>query len=161
YEFQALDRPLNERERAELRALSTRAEITARSFTNEYHWGDFRGDPYKLMAKYFDAFFYSANWGTHWYMLRVPRGLLDLDAAAPSEAAEGLSIKPVGEYVLIDFRSESEDGEDWMEGESQLDALLPVRDELMAGDLRALYLGWLVGVETGELDEEVVEPPVP
>ncbi len=41
YEFLAVDRPLAERQQAEVRALSTRARITATSFTNEYHWGDF------------------------------------------------------------------------------------------------------------------------
>ena len=45
YEFQAIDRPLTSRQMDELRKLSTRAEITPTSFTNEYHWGDFRGDP--------------------------------------------------------------------------------------------------------------------
>ena len=39
YEFLAIDRPLSEAERAQLRALSTRAEITATRLTNEYHWG--------------------------------------------------------------------------------------------------------------------------
>ena len=45
YEFLALDRPLTSKQREELRQLSTRAEITATRFTNEYHWGNFRGDP--------------------------------------------------------------------------------------------------------------------
>jgi hypothetical protein len=35
YEFLALDRPLTTDEQAEVRALSTRARITATSFTNE------------------------------------------------------------------------------------------------------------------------------
>jgi hypothetical protein len=48
YEFVAVDRPLSERQLAELRELSTRAEITPTSFVNTYHWGDFRGDPRKL-----------------------------------------------------------------------------------------------------------------
>jgi len=55
YEFQALDRPLTRDEQAYLRALSTRARITPTSFTNEYNWGDFKGDPRKLVARYFDA----------------------------------------------------------------------------------------------------------
>jgi hypothetical protein len=38
YEFLAIDRPLDEDERAEVRSLSTRARITATSFVNEYHW---------------------------------------------------------------------------------------------------------------------------
>jgi hypothetical protein len=56
YEFLALDRPLTSKQREELRQLSTRAEITATRFTNEYHWGSFRGDPQQMMADYFDAF---------------------------------------------------------------------------------------------------------
>ena len=39
YEFLALDRPLTSKQREELRQLSTRAEITATRFANEYHWG--------------------------------------------------------------------------------------------------------------------------
>ena len=52
--------------------MSTRAEITATRFTNEYHWGSFRGDPEKMMASYFDAFLYLANRGTRHLMFRVP-----------------------------------------------------------------------------------------
>jgi hypothetical protein len=73
YEFLAVDRPLTAAEQAEVRQLSTRARITATSFTNEYHWGDFRGDPHLMMARYYDAHLYLANWGTHQIMLRLPR----------------------------------------------------------------------------------------
>lgn len=52
YEFLAIDNPLDERQRAELRVLSTRTRITATSFVNEYHWGDFRGNPDALMERY-------------------------------------------------------------------------------------------------------------
>jgi hypothetical protein len=41
YEFLAVDRPLDDRQQAEVRSLSTRAAITATSFINEYHWGNF------------------------------------------------------------------------------------------------------------------------
>ncbi len=50
YEFQAIDRPLSEADRQALRDLSTRARITATSFTNSYEWGDFKGDPAQLMS---------------------------------------------------------------------------------------------------------------
>ncbi len=39
YEFQAVDRPLDTAEQAELRVLSTRARITATGFVNHYDWG--------------------------------------------------------------------------------------------------------------------------
>jgi hypothetical protein len=81
YEFLALDRPLTSKQREELRQLSTRAEITASRFTNEYHWGSFRGDPQQMMANYFDAFLYLANLGTRHLMFRVPRTALDTELA--------------------------------------------------------------------------------
>src|SRR4051812_15961521 len=37
----------------------------------------------------------------------------------------------------------------------------PVRAELMTGDLRLLYLAWLLAVQSGEVDQDEVEPPVP
>ena len=82
YEFRS-DRPARstEEQMAELRRLSTRAEITPTSFTNTYHWGDFKGDPRKLMHEYFDAFVYVANWGTHRLMFRIPGNLLDAETA--------------------------------------------------------------------------------
>ena len=63
YEFLALDQPLTEKQRAELRSISTRAEITANRFVNEYQWGDLKGDPRTMVERYFDAFLYLANWG--------------------------------------------------------------------------------------------------
>lgn len=51
HEFQAIDRPLTDREMAELRKLSTRAQITPTSFVNVYTWGNFRGSPARLMEK--------------------------------------------------------------------------------------------------------------
>src|SRR5947209_1406055 len=55
YEFQAIDRPLSERERRELRACSTRATITSTRFVNHYEWGDLKGDPRVWIEKSLDA----------------------------------------------------------------------------------------------------------
>lgn len=52
YEFVALDRPLDDRQQAEVRALSTRAHITATNFVNEYHWGSFWGDIRRMVERY-------------------------------------------------------------------------------------------------------------
>ena len=57
YEFLAIDRPLTSKERDAIRQFSTRAEISSTSFTNEYHWGNFKGDPQprmlRMRSKYF------------------------------------------------------------------------------------------------------------
>src|SRR4051794_24584080 len=92
YEFQAIDKPLTDKQMEELRQLSTRAEITRTSFSNEYSYGDFRGDPNKLMEKYFDAFVYVANWGTRRLMFRLPVAWLDLAAVEPYCGGEENSV---------------------------------------------------------------------
>ena len=88
YEFLAVDRPLDDAQQAEVRALSTRARITATRFINEYHWGEFRGDPRRLVERYFDAHLYLANWGTRRVMFRLPQSLLALDSAEEYCAGE-------------------------------------------------------------------------
>ena len=81
YEFQALDRPLTQHDMRELCKFSTRATITATRFINHYEWGDFKGNPSTWMQKYFDAFLYFANRGTHRLMLRLPSRALDIKTA--------------------------------------------------------------------------------
>src|SRR4051794_9255288 len=82
YEFRAIDRPLTQQEMRELRALSTRAQISSTSFVNFYNFGDFRGSPERLMERYFDVFLYYANWGTRRFMLRLPRRLVDIETVS-------------------------------------------------------------------------------
>ncbi len=161
YEFRAVDRPLDKGEMAELRALSTRATITPTSFVNEYHWGDFKGNPSTLMERYFDAFLYFANWGTHWFMLRLPRALLDLETATLYCSCEAVTAWEKGDYVILEFRSEDESGDWYEDEEGSLSSLIPLRAEIASGDLRSLYLGWLLCAQNGEMDEDDREPPVP
>jgi hypothetical protein len=42
-----------------------------------------------------------------------------------------------------------------------IDSLLPIRADLLRGDYRALYLGWLLGVYRESVDNGQLEPPVP
>ena len=158
YEFQAIDRPLSVKEMAELRSYSTRARITPTSFVNDYSWGDFKGDPDTWMEKYFDAFFYVANWGTHILKLRLPARLLDADAAGLYCAGENAWVREKNGKVILTFHSDDEEGGEWVEGEGQLASLISVRSELARGDHRALYLGWLLNAQHSDLDDEEVEP---
>jgi hypothetical protein len=114
YEFQAIDRPLTDDEMRQLRAISSRAEITPSRFTNEYHFGDFKGNPSAWMDKYFDAFLYLANWGTRELMLRFAAPLLDLDtAAAYCRTDHFASARAHGGFVILSFRSDDDGGESW------------------------------------------------
>lgn len=153
YEFLAVDLPLDERQQAEVRALSTRARITATSFTNEYHWGDLRGDPRTLMQRYYDAHLYLANWGTHRVMLRLPRSLLSPETAEPYRIDPYVDAWTTKEHLILDLTSEDEE-EDWSpETEGSLSAIIGGRAELASGDLRPLYLAWLAAYGTWERDE--------
>jgi hypothetical protein len=40
-----------------------------------------------------------------------------------------------------------------------MSSLAPLRADLLAGDYRCLYLGWLDGVGCHELDDDAIEPP--
>jgi hypothetical protein len=158
---------------AELRTISTRARITPAGLQNEYNFGDFKGDPLELMEQYFDAFVYVANWGTNRFMVRLPRAVIDPEAAraygtANDEVTEdGLIVHDKGDVVILEFISQDDEGGGWIEdeeAEAWMPALLPLRAELANGDLRALYLAWLAAAATSEfeeMEEEVVEPPVP
>ena len=160
YEFQALDRPLTQEQISELRAYSSRARITPSSFVNEYNWGDFKGDERQWMERYFDAFLYFANWGSRRFMLRLPTKLLDPKTAASYCAGQNFSCRQKDDHIILSFESELEDYE-WEEERSWLASLVPIRSDLMRGDHRALYLGWLLAVQSREVPDDAPEPPVP
>jgi hypothetical protein len=93
---------------------------------NTYEWGDFKADPRELVAKYFDAFLYYANWGTRRLILRVPSARLDLKIAkrycatrtVRSRSSRSVaSVTATGKHLVIDLWSESESGDDWADTE--------------------------------------------
>ena len=160
YEFQTIDRPLTERDMRELRACSTRATITATRFVNHYEWGSFKGDPAAWVEKYFDAFLYVANWGTHELSLRLPLQALDLKTAKQYCCGEAASARINGDFIILEFLSEEEGGE-WEDGGGWLSSLIPLRADIAGGDHRALYLAWLLCAQTRELDDDAASPPIP
>jgi hypothetical protein len=162
YEFLALDRRLTAQEMAELRSISTRAEITPTRFWNEYHWGDLKADPFKLLARYFDLHLYFANWGTRRLMFRLPLTTVDLDALRAYAPGRPATLITTGEHAVLDLWSEVEEPEDdWFEAGHLAASLTPLRSELLRGDRRVAYLAWLLAVQDGEVDAEAPEPPVP
>ena len=161
YDFKAIDHALTKTEMAALRAISTRAVITTTSFTNHYEWGDLKAAPLKLLEKYFDAFVYVANWGTREFHLRLPQELVDfkqLKSILPGKAAH---VRSAGKFVIVSFESEVESDDDWDDGTGWMRSLVSLRSDLLRGDLRCLYLGWLHSVECHEFSEDTLEPPVP
>jgi len=176
YEFSAVDRPLTGQQQAELRSRSTRATITASSFVNEYHWGNLKGDPLDWVERYFDAHIYSTNWGSCRLLLRLPRAIFDARSlrdytgrggrAIRSQSAKAFDAIDTDEHCLLDWWFNDDSGEHvrfWEEadGAGWMARLLPIRDELLRGDTRPLYLGWLARLGNDELRDDDREPPLP
>ena len=154
YEFVAIDSPLSLASQKKLRAITSRATITATRLVNTYEWGDFKGDPHALVTRHFDAFLYYSNWGARHLMLRVPVAKLDtklaLQYCAPrsvkSRSDSSVAAVAVNKtHLVFSWWSENDDAQDREDVESsELGALTPLRNELMSGDYRALYLSWLL-----------------
>ena len=161
YEFQAIDRPLGDAEMEALRALSTRARITATSFTNHYRWGDFKGDPLDLVERWFDLHLHLANWGTRRLTIRLPKRLVDgsrLDRfVMGSDLAEVIDS---GEHLILDIcdDGDDEDFDDRDDGSGWLGALAPLRADMLSGDWRLAYLLWLEALDSGNLRDDGLEP---
>ncbi|MDR3451863.1 MAG: hypothetical protein P4L96_03530 [Rhodoferax sp.] len=164
YEFAAIDQPLTRAEMAQLRAVSTRAEITPSGFVNHYEWGGLKADPADWMRRYFDAFVYTANWCSCQLALRLPLATFPKAELKPFAVRHTLTIEADDEYWVINWsldesenydRFSTEDGSGWMR------RLAPLRDELLRGDLRPLYLGWLAAAARDELGNDALEPEVP
>jgi hypothetical protein len=111
YEFVALDKPLTEQQRAELRELSSRA-----------------------------------------------REYCDTEVA---------SVIETGDHVIIRLYLDREPDDDWIDADGLLASMVQARSDLAAGDLRLLYLGWLLRTQWADEydedteDDEDTEPPVP
>lgn len=161
YEFVALDRPLTAREMTELRAISTRAEITPTRFWNEYHWGDLKANPSELLARYFDAHLYFANWGRRCLMLRLPAARIDVATLGPYFPGGPASIRKKGKHLILEIESDAEEPDEEWHPNRDLAALVPLRAQLLHGDFRGAYLAWLSAVQAGELGDDAVEPALP
>jgi hypothetical protein len=168
YEFQAIDRSLTPEEQAAVAALSSRTEPHPWRAVFTYSWSDFPGNAKEILAQYYDALLYFANWGSRELMFRFPRDLVDLDQMQGYDVettdypSDVITVSTHGEYAVLDIRLDAEQGLGWIEGEGGLGTLLELREALLRGDLRVLYLAWLKGITlTDDVDEEALEPPIP
>lgn len=165
YEFMTIDRPLTKKEQEEVDALSSHIEVSATQAIVEYHWGDFKHDPIDVLREYFDGFLYWANWGSPQLAFRFPRDILPKNLLDGYDLEDFASFKRYKDCDILNIQfGEMESPGYWTNYE--LGPLMPIREELMQGDLRSLYIVWLAAQEMlGSYDEEeeyeVEVPPVP
>jgi hypothetical protein len=93
-------------------------------------------------------------------MIRFPRKAVDVQAVAAYCVDNYLTFRTKGRYGIVGFFHEEEGG-DWVTGEGWLAALIPLRNDILSGDMRSLYLGWLAYAANGNAGETTLEPPLP
>lgn len=164
YEWQAVDRRLTEDEQKAVQGLSSHIEVSPSSAVVTYSWGDFKHDPEEVLVRYFDAHLYVANWGSHRLMFRFPKELVDHKVVVPYCVGDIVEFRTTGKYHVLDIRWDEEGGGDWVEGEGLLSSFVPLRENILRGDYRMLYLVWLKGIDSGAIEDKQrrqLEPPVP
>lgn len=146
YEFMTVDRPLTSRQLAEVNNLSSHIEASSSHAVIEYHWGDFKHNPIGVMRKYFDAFLYWANWGSPQLAFRFPHGALPADLLDDFDCDDFVTFSKKQEYDILHFDFRQYEAEDRVH-EYELGSFMAIRNELLDGDLRALYIAWLASQE--------------
>jgi hypothetical protein len=176
YEFMTVDRPLTRAQLDAVNKLSSHIEASATHAVIEYNWGDFKHDPIGVLRAYFDGFLYWANWGSPQLAFRFPHGSLPANLLAGYDLDDFVTITQREDYDILDIQfGEMEAPDEWIDYE--LSPLIAIREELMEGDLRPLYIVWLAAQffmegdeveedEEDEVDDEGEEesftvPPVP
>jgi hypothetical protein len=164
--FRAAEKPVSDKDLAYMRQQSSRAEVTPWSFDNEYHYGDFRGDALNMLRRGYDIHLHYANFGIRKLLIHLPHDLPNTPGASPYFAEDGLQFLkdkqgPGGILSVSPYHEPGDQEELWNVNEV-LDRLVPLRAEILEGDLRPLYLAHLASRSDAEHDpEEATEGPVP
>ena len=132
YEWQTLEHPLTAAEQKAVNGLSSHIDVTSTQAVVTYEWGDFKHDPIQVLAKYFDAHLYLANWGTRRLAFRFPKGLLDMAAIEAYCDEDHLTLETIGDVQVLEFEMDEEEGfDEWMEERGLLSTLGRLRDDLL------------------------------
>jgi len=163
YEWQTIDRPLTAAEQREVDRLSDHmGPLTSTQAVVTYSGGNFKHNPAQVLLKYFDAFLYDSNFGSRGLMFRLPRELVDVEAIAAYYLEDWILFEEEGAYLVLEVSGQNDDGYEWVESDGILGQLTPLREQLLHGDYRMLYIMWLKAMEC-EPDENAdkLGPPVP
>ena len=171
YEWVKLESLLTMDEREAVDALSSHIEVGSMGASVSYNWGNFKHNPIQVLAKYFDAYLYFSNWGSFELAFGFPKGLIDVDALKAYLNGDWLSLNTIEDKLILKFEKNSDEGycEDY-DVQDDLSTLSHLRENIIQGDYRVLYIMWLSAMEeeANWYDEEELvefyqtpEPPLP
>lgn len=164
YEWLSIDRTLSPEEQRDVNKLSSHITVSAGGAWVDYSWGNFKHDPMQVLARYFDAFLYIANWGTKELMFRFPRNILDPKAIQPYIVDPYITLTQIADDYILAFQLEDEDPEGWVEGAGRLATLSSLRADILNEDYRCLYIfqnHLIEYYDPEEMEDDITPAPIP
>jgi hypothetical protein len=164
YEFRTVDRQLTFQEIEEIRKLSSRTSVTSNRAIFTYSFGDFRGNSDDVLAKCFDAFLYVSNFSTKRLGFRLPTRLFKTQYLCPYEYEYVVEIEPYADHTIVTLHFDDDEGGGWIDEEdcsTLLDELLPLRQSLLLGDPRVLYITLLANQNRLEIEKYIQSLSIP
>ena len=176
YEFYSIDKELTRQERAEIDSFSSRSSTTSRGAVFSYNYGDFKYDVESVLLKYFDFFLYMANWGDRRIMFKFPIEIVNYEkmqqyicSIDAGYSDNGIRIFKKSGFVIADISLTDEDIAYWIEDEGIISTdLIGLRQDIIEGDYRALFILWLHSKslelaydevdDTSEISKEMIPP---
>ena len=140
YEFCRLGTPLSSEVRKEMHSLSSRANVTTHGASYVYNYGNFRGNPERLVLQHFDAFFYIANWGTVELIFKYSNKDVNFKELKKYCIKDVIDCEQHEQGILLKVHVSNEEGFGWTEGEGILPDLLPLYDEIKNKNYQFLNL---------------------
>lgn len=142
YRFERVHGYLTTRQCQALRAVSSRAEITANAFQVYYNYSGLKAEPSQIMLDNFDIGFYYADWGSLDVYIKIPAGTIP--KALTAFETEGLYVYETETWQLLIFSlNEYEEYFDEEDAENFFQHITGLYDDLMQGRWQLVYFMWL------------------
>lgn len=165
YEFYSIDQMISDADQAFLQKISSRAKINSRQAIFTFSYRDFPHEAVDVLDRCFDMMVYMANFGIRQLMIRFAIGEIDPAQFEPYLVENLITVQTTAKSVILNFEICHEDYYDWLaEEHDDLGKMLNLRDDILNGDLRSLYLVWLSTADAESIDlfpQLRTEPPVP
>jgi len=113
------------------------------------------------IRKYASKDLYTANWGTRRLAFRFPSGLLDTAAIEGYCDEEHVNLETISKVQVLKFEINRKEGfSEGIDERGLLSTLGRLRDDLLQGDYRVLYLVWLKAreLDSGYYEEDEDDP---
>jgi hypothetical protein len=102
YGLRKIESSLSDEAIQEISDLSSLAQVSRTSASFTYHYGDFRGDPIKVLTLHFDALFYTASWGSRRVAFRFRISANNYEVLRRFAFSETIDIKRKDAHLIVD-----------------------------------------------------------